>query len=367
MRKNLIIASLIALAIILWLLSGLLFRGDETTEHPALADASPAVAADTTQNLTRVRVRELLSEHHTRVVVLRGRSESKRAVDVKAEVAGMVVARPVERGMQVMAGDLLCELAVDDRAVSVSQAKASLKEAEIEYQGSLKLKQQGLQSNTAIARTAARLSAAKAELHRKNLNLDRTKMLAPFNGFVDRLQMNVGDYATPGAVCATLIDLDPMLISANVTEAEVESMTLNNTVTGHTSTGVEVSGTLTFIGRQSDPSTRTYPVEITVANPDFQLRSGLTTNLRIELDDITAHRLSPALFALNDKGELGVRTVSAFNYVEFHRISIIEDTEAGAWVTGLPEKTNLITVGQEFVHAGQLVEPFYLQHEAPAQ
>ena len=47
-------------------------------------------------------------------------------------------------------------------------------------------------------------------------------------------------------------------------------------------------------------SGRTYPVEITVKNADYSLRSGLTATLRIAIDQVTAHRLSPALFALDD-------------------------------------------------------------------
>ena len=86
-------------------------------------------------------------------------------------------------------GDLLCQLAVDDRDVSVAEAKAALKDAQIEYQGSLKLKQQGLQSETAIARAQAKLETAKAQLRRQDLNLQRTRIVAPFGGVIETLQM----------------------------------------------------------------------------------------------------------------------------------------------------------------------------------
>ena len=116
---------------------------------------------------------------------------------------------------------------------------------------------------------------------------------------------------------------------------------------------------LTFIGKQSDPVTRTYPVEITVENSDYSLRSGLTTTLRVAVDEVPAHRLSPALFTLDDSGQMGVRIVGDDNIVEFHTVSVIEDSPQGVWVTGLPETTRLITVGQEFVLQGQVVEPLY--------
>ena len=261
--------------------------------------------------------------------------------------------------MRVEEGELLCEVAVDDRDAAVAEAEAAFEDARIQYEGSLKLKEQGLQSRTAIAAAAARLEAARAQLRRQVLNLERTRISAPFSGVVEDLHMNTGDYAVPGAVCATLIDLDPMLVRADVTETEVESLRLGGRVSARTSTGRDIEGVVTFVGKQSDPVTRTYPVEITVGNGDYSIRSGLTVSVRFGLGEVQAHLISPALFALDDEGEIGVRTVDRSNRVRFHKIRIIEDGSDGVWVTGLPKTTRLITVGQEFVSVGEIVEPVY--------
>ncbi len=359
MRKNLITASLIAVGLFLWLLSGLIFNEPEGEAAVAISERQLRAKPESEQKRTTVRAAISKAEKRARILVLRGRTESKRSVEVKAEIAGNVVKRAVERGNRVESGDVLCQLAIDDRDVSVAEAKAALNEAQIEYQGSLKLKQQGLQSETAIARAKAQLESAKAQLRRQDLNLARTRIVAPFGGMIENLQMNVGDYATPGAVCATLIDLDPMLVSADVTEAEVDKMEVGNVVSGTTSTGAQIVGKLTFIGKQSDPLTRTYPIEITVENKDYSLRSGLTTTARIQLDEVYAHKVTPVLFTLNDAGDFGVRTIGENNVVEFFKVVIIEDTPDGVWVTGLPDTVQLITVGQEFVLTGQVVDPIY--------
>ena len=359
MRKNLITASLIAASLVIWLLSGLLFGEPEVTSHPTLAELRTSAVSPANSAVPRVRARVLEAELRTRFLVMRGRTESKRSVEVKAEIAGKVVNRPLGRGDTVKQGELLCELAVDDRSASLTEAKALLIEAKIEYEGSLKLKEQGLQSQTSIARASARLESARAQLRRMELNMARTRITAPFDGVLEKLQMNVGDYAAPGSICATLIDLDPMLITADVTEAEVEKLSDGIRVNGATSTGLEIDGRLTFIGKQSDPVTRTYPVEITVDNSDYQLRSGLTATVRISLDEVFAHHVSPALFTLNDQGEFGLRVIDEGNRVGFLAIEVIEDTNQGVWVTGLPPTVTLITVGQEYVLAGQTVDPLY--------
>lgn len=362
MSKNLLSASIIAGGLILWLGSGLFFGDSPSQEHPALALQAQGGAGS---ELTRVRAEIIKSQPRTRFLVLRGRTESKRTVAVKAEVAGKVVGRPVERGMRVAAGDLLCEVAVDDRKAAVNQADASLEEARVEYEGALKLKEQGLQSQIAITRAAATLEAARAELYRQRLNLERTRIVAPFGGVVEDLQMNIGDYAVPGAACATLIDLHPMLVRADVTETEVESMALGDRVSGRTSAGRDIEGQVTFIGKQSDPQTRTYPVEITVENADYSIRSGLTVSVRIGLGEVQAHQISPALFALDDQGEIGVHILDNSGRVEFHPLRIIEDDPAGMWVTGLPQTIRLITVGQEFVAVGETVDAVYAEGSGP--
>ena len=150
-----------------------------------------------------------------------------------------------------------------------------------------------------------------------------------------------------------------MLITADVTEAEVENLSRGDKVAGATSTGLEIYGTLTFISKQSDPVTRTYQLEITVDNSDYHLRSGLTSTLSISLDEVYAQRVSPALFTLNDQGVFGLRLVDKDNRVEFRAVQVIEDSNDGAWVTGLPRTVSLITVGQEYVLAGQTIDPLY--------
>ena len=68
------------------------------------------------------------------------------------------------------------------------------------------------------------------------------------------------------------------------------------------------------------------------------------------------HVLAQSVLTLDDDGVLGIRTVEAGNKVAFHAVTIIKDTRDGVWVTGLPFKINVITVGQEFVQPGQVVD-----------
>lgn len=351
MNKNVVTASFIAAGLLLWLVSGFFVEKPERIPDTRSSSVLPQA-----NQLTRVRVVQMNAEQRTLTRVLRGKTASKRAARVSAEISGRVVARPVERGDRVETGDLLCKLAIDEREAEVREATANLSRATIEYDGALKLKDRNLLSEIRIAQLAAELETAKAMLDRQTRRLSRTSIVAPFAGVVENLHMDVGDLAAIGAACATLIDLDPMLIAADVSEQDIGFITIGNSVSARTSTDQRLSGKVTFVGSQSNETTRTYPVEITVPNPDYSLRSGLTTVVSVATETVLAHRVSPALFTLDDAGVVGLRAVDRANRVVFHPVKVVEDAPDGAWVTGLPGVVRLITVGHEFVSSGQTVE-----------
>ncbi|MEM1434192.1 MAG: efflux RND transporter periplasmic adaptor subunit [Pseudomonadota bacterium] len=368
MRSTTLTAVVIAVLIVVWLLSGQLNR-PEDTPLTSLADQREAQAAKI-EDLAPTRVRARLSQavEKTREIRVRGRTENKRTVAVAAEITGRVVERPVERGDVVEAGDLLCRISVDDRQAALDEARAGVKEAKQQYESNVELQTKGFINELAVAQAEARLSSAQATLIRSELNLERTRIRAPFAGVVETVGMEVGDYAAPGSSCATVVDLTPMLLVGQVPEREVMQLATGQTAAGAIATGRRVEGPITFIGAQADPATRTYTVEVEIANDDNALRSGVTTDILIPVETVKAHRVSPALFALDDEGSIGMRTVNDNNRVVFHRVNVLSSEPDGAWVTGLPDVATIITVGQELVVPGERVEiSFEAQGAMPAK
>jgi multidrug efflux system membrane fusion protein len=367
MRATYITAALIALAILAWLFSGQL--GDtEAARHGTLAEQNRLSDAQQQDRLpTRIRARIINASVQVQHVVLRGKTDNKRTVRVKTESAGRIIDRPVERGTAVEEGDLLCQISMEDRYAALTESREGLNQARIEYQGSLKLQEKGFQSETNIAQAKARLATAKAKLTRAELDIQRTFVRAPFAGVVEEVHSEIGDFVSPGTECVTVVDLNPMLLVGRVAEKDVQLLKLDQQVTGIMSNGDSVSGPVSFIGQQSDPATRTYAVEIQVPNDDYTLRSGLTTEIRIPVAEVMAQKISPALFALDDTGNIGVRIVNEDGKVEFHVVRIVRDEPDGVWVSGLPDVATLITVGQELVVPGEIVEiDFEAVDERPA-
>lgn len=356
MRKTYLTAAAIALVLIAWIWSGQL-GAPEPHDPATLAELNlQREAASDDRPMTRVRARISQAEPRTSSVVIRGRTENKRTVSVKAETNGRIVDRPVDKGSRVEADDLLCRIATEDRDARVVEAQEAVIQARLEYQGSTQLAERGLISNTLTATAKAKLAAAEAQLKRSELDLAHTQVRAPFGGLIEEAPVETGDYVQPGTVCATIIDLNPMLMVGRVAEREVHQLALGAQATGTLIDGREVTGTLSFIGQQSDAATRTYAVEVQVPNRDYHLRSGVTTEIRIPVATVMAHRLSPSLLALDDAGRIGVRIVNADHQVEFTLVDILNDDAGSVWVAGLPPVATLITVGQELVVPGEEVE-----------
>lgn len=304
---------------------------------------------------SKVRGRVSKAIDMQRTTRLSGRTENKRTIQVRAEVGGLVLDRPVELGDKVSENDPLCVLEQEEREARVREAKDLFREAQLEYAGQKSLRAGGLQIERQIAAAKARTTQAEALVIQRENELERATIKAPFAGSIEEIHVETGDLMQPGAVCATLIDLDPMKVIARASEKEVHHFEVGTEAQARLPSGDVVGGEVTFIGLQSDQNTRSFTVEMLVDNPDFAIRSGLTAELLVPLETYSAHKVPVALLALLDDGGIGVRIVGDGDRVEFVPIEIVSEEPSGVWVTGLPEIVTLITVGQEFVVVGEVV------------
>ena len=359
MRATYIWAIAMAILIMAWLLSGVL-----TAEPPEI---NPSIEEQQLNNAsvrsdlvpTQVRVTRMNAVEKVRFETIRGKTQNKRTVAVRSEIDGKIVARNVEKGDTVIAGQVLCELAMEDRQSSLTEAKEAVTQAQLEYKGAQKLKARGYNSENAIASARAKLASTLTVLDRRELSIAKTQVKAPFAGSVEDVHMELGEYVMTGAPCATIVDLNPMLIVGRVSEKSILDIQTGIIAGGILTDGREVQGPITFLGQQSNAQTRTYSVEIEIDNSDLSLRSGITTEILIPVERVLAQKISPALFSLDDSRGYGIRLIDSDNIVTFYTVNIVAEDEDGVWVTGLPNVSDVITVGQELVVPGERVDPVF--------
>lgn len=341
-------AALVLVVCAVWLLSGIL-GGDAE-------DGGASITSRTeTEDEIVVRVRTSRASEQFRTLTLRGRTRTRHAVTVRAETSGRVDSRPVDIGARVSAGDVLCQVEINDRELRVREAGDAVDLATLEYEGMKTLREQGLQQEIAVARAKAQLSSARRQLLASELALRNTAVVAPFAGFVEETHAEVGDYLQMGSPCATVLDLDPIYVEAAVTEQQHPQLRLGAEVEITMATGATARGSLSFIGKQSADESRTYPIEVTVPNPDFAISSGLSAEIAVSLSAQPAHKVGMSYVVLDANGEMGVRAVDDDRRVHFYPIEVVREDPDGLWVSGLPAEVTLITVGQEFVSPGQQV------------
>lgn len=365
-RRSYVVAGVIFFVLAVWVASGALNRNHDSTAIKS-ADAATGTAAKDkparvdpkadTKASTKpaVRVRTITAEMRAQDLAIRGQTQALRKVQVRAETAGKVSVVHADKGATVKAGDTICQLSADARTAMLSEARATMKQRELEFEAAKTLQKKGFRSETSLAGDLAQYQSAKAQVERMEKELENTKLKAPFDGIVDDRMVEVGDYLSPGQPCAMVIDQDPFLVVGQVSEKNVGQLHIGDKGWAKLITGERVEGTVRFISKSSDPSTRTFRLELEVANKDGALRDGITADIHVSAASVEAHKISPAILGLDERGVVGVRTIDEKKHVKFMPVTIVADGPDGVWVAGLPKTVTIITVGQEYVVNGQEV------------
>ena len=360
MKRNVLVAAVIVLAASLWLAYGVLAGNSKPQSHDtleALKQQSDKIMADAPP--TSVRVRTSIGEEQPKSVTLRGRTQNKRTVKVRAEVAGKVKNLLVERGDRVSEGQALCELESEEHLARLQEAKDRLREVKLLYDGRRRLEQRNLSNEADIAAAQASVASAQRYLTETEMDLARSTIRAPFDGYIELTNAHRGDLLSVNSPCATVLDLDPMIIAAQVPENVIHQLAVGMPATAKLPSGQTIEGDVTFLGRDAESNTRTFSLELTVPNPDYSVRSGLTADIFVFTASLKAHKVNSSLFSLDDSGRFGIRVVDSTNTVRFYSVEIVREEEDGVWVTGLPDSVTLITVGQRFVSDGEIVTVVY--------
>jgi len=329
----------------LWIASGA-FSGN--SQQSANAAARP-------DNIPFVRVAILEATDRDSVLTIRGRTTALHSVDLKAEVDGVVKAIHFDKGDHVKAGQVLCEIKLKDRAAKLDQARALVVQKAKQHEVDLDLAKNGFRSTTQVDQSAAELEAARASEQTMAIDLENTRIKAPFDGLVDDRYVDVGDYMRPGDKCALLIAPEPFLAVGDVSEHEVSQLKVGAPASATLVTGETVQGRIRFVASRADDATRTFRVEIELPNPDGKLRVGVSADIRIPVKQLMAQRISPGILVLDDNGVVGVRAVQN-GVVRFMPVQVVSDGPDGMWVSGLPDRLAVITVGQSFVIDGERVK-----------
>ena len=287
-------------------------------------------------------------------ISLYGRTAPDKQAKLGAEIAGKIVELSVDKGEVVIKGQVIARIDKGDLDIQVERAGALLKVREKEYKAAQSLKNKGLQGEVAFSKAQADLIEARAGLRNAKLALANTAVKAPFGGVIERLYIELGDFVSVGDPVATLIDLRQIVIEADVSERHIQNLALQQPARVSFIDDNEVEGKVSYISRVSSPETNTFPIEILIPNPQQKIPAGVSAEVELNLYEQLAVKVTPAMLALDESGNLGVKTLTN-EQVNFVPIRLVKAEQDGVWLTGLGEQVSIITVGQGFVRHGDTV------------
>jgi len=347
MKKPYLIAIAMSVFLMVWMASGLLRSQKESTVTSL---------GEHTSRRTLVQVQTQTAQSVQLELTVQGHVEPNRDVTIRSDIAGRVAEVLVEEGQWMDADTVLVRLDTQDRQIKLAKEKALLQSRQKAYQRAQVLAKENFQSKSAIDDAFAALKAAEASVAQMELEIKQLTIKAPFAGIIDVRMVEKGGYVGANGEVARFVDNSPLIVVVQVSQQNVQQLAKGAETLVRFATGEKKIGTLRYISPLANQNTRTFRVEIEVENPDHVIPAGISAEVQIPTEKVTGHFVSPAILSLDEKGEMGVKTVTEDNVVEFYPITILQAATDGVWIKGLPASARIITVGQGFVEDGSAVD-----------
>jgi membrane fusion protein, multidrug efflux system len=345
MKKSYIIAIVLTGLLVVWMGAGMIFKSPDATHASTLQKHKKSKGMV-------VEVQEQVAEPVVSYIIAQGHVKPNRAVTLRAETSGQVKEIILKEGGLVKTGDIILTLKVNDRNARLAKAQSKTNEEKRKYKAAKNLDAQGYAAKARVNEAYTALKSAQSD--EKQVRLEKTSITAPFEGIIDKQQIEVGGYLSVGDEILTVVDNNPLIINTQIPQHEIAKIYNGQKADINLATGQKKEGAILFISPRAEQATRTFRVEIEVPNPEG-LPSGTSATARIPKPSIMAHFISPALLTLDEKGATGIKIINEDSVVEFYPVSIVTAKSDGIYVSGLPDSAKIITAGQGFVSVGEKV------------
>jgi membrane fusion protein, multidrug efflux system len=320
---------------------------------------------------------------------LPGRTTAYRITEIRPQVNGIIQKRLFQEGSDVEAGQVLYQIDPAPFKVAHDSAKASLGKAQAHlpsirsraerYQELLAVKAVSRQdyedASAALGQAQAEIEYCKTAVEAARINLEYTRITAPYSGRIGRSSVTDGALVTAyqPSPLATVQQLDPIYV--DVTQSTTELLRFRHSLeTGRLSTDGEngrkvrilledgtpypLEGTLQFADASVDPTTGSFFLRIVVPNPKYTLLPGMFVRAVIKEGTAEQAILVPQQgVSRNPKGEPIALIVDDAEKVE-QRILTLDRTIGDQWLvaSGLSAGERLIIEGMMKVRPGTAVK-----------
>jgi len=234
----------------------------------------------------RVRTESIKKTDYELALDFSGEVKAWKTVNLSFNVRGKIDRFYFDEGHKVNKGDLLARLEKDDYQALRDQSHAQWEKANRDYERSRRLWEEGSLREQLVQDAQTVLKAAAAALQAAELNLKHCLLYAPFSGHVAYRYGEEKEMVAGGQTVFTLMDLSRVLVEVGVPEKNIDRVKKEQkaSINFEAIPGKTFEGKVTQVAVSSLPNIRLFKVEITVENPKFIIKPGMTAVLNIVID-----------------------------------------------------------------------------------
>lgn len=299
---------------------------------------------------TPVSVVEVGERSFADIVEALGTANANESVLVTAKISDTIARIRFDSGQRVSAGEILVELRDAEEVAGLSEARASLREAEQELVRIRDLTERGVAPRSRLDEIQANAERARARVLALEARVDDRIIRAPFDGVVGLRPVSLGQLVRPGDVIAQLDDVSVIKLDFTLPERFLAAVAAGMEISARTSAfpDSEFIGEITQIDSRIDPATRAVTVRAEIDNTDGRLLPGLLMTVEVRRDPRTRPAVpETAITRLRDQTFVfTVATDERGQYVEQREITV------GARARGYLEVLSGIEPGEVIVRQG---------------
>ncbi len=307
--------------------------------------------------LTRVSVMTVEPRPLVETITMPGTVEAYEDITLGAVIPGVVEKIHVQEGDRVTKGQELFQIDLRSRLAMQAEALATFDLAQKTLERRKKLRERGdvtIQEYDEAVSAAEQAAAAK---RRWEVEVSLGKIAAPIDGFIDRVDVDEGEYMHEGAELARLLKLDQVKITVGIPELHVDSVSKRKQAQIYID-GLqeERNAVIERVAYAADTLTNTFEATLRVDNPDYRIRPGMIVRATLITKEIPDAMMAP-LFSLVKRESGMVLFVEKEGEVEArHVVMGAIDKNSVEILQGLLPGENIIVVGQKDLVHGQKVE-----------
>ncbi len=302
----------------------------------------------------RVRATSYKKADYELTLDFSGEVKAWKTVNLSFNVRGKIDRFYFDEGHKVNKGDLLARLEKDDYQAMRDQSYAQWEKTKRDYERSRRLLEDGSIPEQFVQDAQTALKSAAAVLEASDLNLKHCLLYAPFSGHVSYRYGEEKEMVAGGQIVFTLMDLSRVLVEIGVPEKNIDRVKKAQKASIHFEAirGKIFDGTVTQVAVSSLPNIRLFKVEITVENPKFAVKPGMTAFSTIVIDKMEGVYIFSLDTAVLRKGERAIFLVSNGRAMKVTLEDYLISGDRIIVRDPLPEEGQIITAGQEVLFDG---------------